>query len=143
MKRENRVLHHKRCEYCDKEFTAVSSKARTCSGLCRVRLFRKGFSNPKFMELVAWFKNPKDAQDFFETLPVGTYNKTREKSGYCYIYKYTKYAIDNGYCKGNPNCKHKTAVCKKCGKCNDKAPNRDVGSAGKQPARLDGAKHIK
>jgi hypothetical protein len=112
------VTYKKRCEFCDKEFTTHRTHARTCSSGCRLKLYKKGYSNPKYMEMVAWFKNPAEAETFFKTLKAGCYNKTKELSGYCYIYKYTQYAIDNGYFKGEGHvCKHKSAVCKKCGSC--------------------------
>jgi len=87
-KQGNRV-YEKICEFCDKPFFAKRKHAKTCSNRCRVKLYRKGFSNSKVMKLIGTFDSPEMATIFKNGLPAGSYNFCEEKSGRCYVYRYT------------------------------------------------------
>jgi len=86
------------CEYCGEEYTAARKHSRTCSGSCRYKLYKGGFSNKKVMELMIIIPNCKDATRWLKAAPEGHYNYCTEESGMCAIYRY-----NDDYVKANPN----------------------------------------
>lgn len=79
--------YKKHCEYCDKEFVSCRRDQRVCSDVCRVKLWRRGFSDRKIMKLVAVFPEGI-TQEQLKSFPKGNYNLCTEKSGKSYLYEY-------------------------------------------------------